>query len=203
VIDFERLQLLTELARLWQDPQSLGTEDGRLEVKELFGMNLNASLVVLSGCETGLGKLSSGDELIGLTRAFICADTPSVVASLWKVDDHSTAQLMSGFYENQKTMTKVEALRQAQLKMIRGNGRSDVPARRGVGGIAKLGDTRQRHLRHKTLSLPRTLTSGRRLFWWGMGNSTRRWPQKHRQPIFPIFLICLGFKVVFLVDLPP
>jgi CHAT domain-containing protein len=102
-----------------------GTEDGRLEVKELFGMNLNASLVVLSGCETGLGKLSSGDELIGLTRAFIYAGTPSVVASLWKVDDRSTAQLMRGFYKNLMTMTKVEALRQAQLKMIRGNEKSD------------------------------------------------------------------------------
>ena len=118
-----------------------GNEDGRLEVKELFGMNLNASLVVLSGCETGLGKLSSGDELVGLTRAFIYAGTPSVVASLWKVDDHSTAQLMSGFYRNLKTITKVEALRQAQLNMIRGHGKSDLLARRGVGGIAKLGDT--------------------------------------------------------------
>jgi CHAT domain-containing protein len=57
------------------------------------------------------------------------------------VDDRSTAQLMSGFYKNLKTMTKVEALRQAQLKMIRGNGKSDLLARRGVGGIAKLGDT--------------------------------------------------------------
>ena len=106
-------------------------------------MNLQASLVVLSGCETGLGKLSSGDELIGLTRAFIYAGTPSVVASLWKVDDHSTAQLLSGFYKNLRTMTKVEALRQAQLAMSRGNGECDMLARRGVGGIAKLGDTPQ------------------------------------------------------------
>ncbi|MGH7835933.1 MAG: CHAT domain-containing protein, partial [Candidatus Binatia bacterium] len=66
-----------------------GKEDGRLEVKEIFGLNLNAGLVVLSGCETGLGKLSSGDEFVGLTRAFIYAGTPSVVASLWKVDDAS------------------------------------------------------------------------------------------------------------------
>lgn len=58
-----------------------GNDDGALEVREIFGMNLNASLVVSSGCETGLGKLSSGDELVGLTRAFIYAGTPSVVAS--------------------------------------------------------------------------------------------------------------------------
>jgi CHAT domain-containing protein len=115
-------------------------EDGRLEAREIFGMNLNANLVVLSGCETGLGKLSRGDELVGLTRAFIYAGTPSVVASLWKVDDASTSQLMSDFYKNLKTMTKVEALRRAQLAMFHGNGESDLIARRGVGGIVKLGD---------------------------------------------------------------
>jgi CHAT domain-containing protein len=78
---------------------------------------------------------------VGLIRAFIYAGTPSVVASLWKVDDSSTAQLMSSFYKNLKTMTKVEALRQAQLQLIKGEGRSDLLARRGVGGIGKLGET--------------------------------------------------------------
>jgi CHAT domain-containing protein len=116
-------------------------EDGRLEVREIFGLDLKANLVVLSGCETGLGKLSTGDELVGLTRAFIYAGTPSVVASLWSVDDSSTAQLMASFYRNLKTMSKVEALRQAQLELIRGEGRSDLLARRGVGGIGKLGET--------------------------------------------------------------
>ena len=115
-----------------------GKDDGKLEVREIFTMDLKANLVVLSGCETGLGKLSRGDELVGLTRAFIYAGTPSVVASLWKVDDSSTAQLMAEFYRNLKTMTKVEALRQAQLQLIRGQGRSDLFARRGVGGIKKL-----------------------------------------------------------------
>ena len=118
-----------------------GKEDGRLEVREIFGMDLKANLVVLSGCDTGLGKLSTGDELVGLTRAFIYAGTPSVVASLWSVDDSSTAQLMASFYRNLKTMSKVEALRQAQLELIRGEGRSDLLARRGVGGIGKLGET--------------------------------------------------------------
>ena len=99
-----------------------GKDDGRLEVREIFGMDLNANLVVLSGCETGLGKLSTGDELVGLTRAFIYAGTPSVVASLWSVDDSSTAHLMASFYRNLKTMSKVEALRQAQLELIRAKG---------------------------------------------------------------------------------
>lgn len=117
-----------------------GKEDGRLEVREIFGMDLHANLVVLSACETGLGKLSSGDELVGLTRAFIYAGTPSVMASLWNVEDSSTAQLMASFYKNLKTMSKVEALRQAQLELIRGQANSDLLVRRGVGGIGKLGE---------------------------------------------------------------
>lgn len=116
-------------------------EDGRLEVREIFGMTLNASLVVLSGCETGLRPPSNGDELVGLTRAFIYAGTPSVVASLWKVDDASTAHLMSSFYKNLRTKTKVESLRQAQLEMIRGEVSIELLAQRGVGGIGKLGQT--------------------------------------------------------------
>jgi CHAT domain-containing protein len=114
-------------------------DEGRLQVREVFGMDLKASLVVLSGCETGLGKVSSGDDLVGLTRAFIYAGTPSVVASLWKVDDASTAHLMSSFYRNLKTKSKVEALRQAQLEMIRGKASGKLLAQRGVGGVGKLG----------------------------------------------------------------
>jgi len=118
-----------------------GKDDGRLTVKEIFEMELNADLVVLSGCETGLGKLSRGDEFVGLTRAFIYAGTPSVVASLWKVEDSSTAALMGSFYKNLKTMSKSEALRQAQLDLIRGKVGADLLAMRGVGGITKGGGT--------------------------------------------------------------
>jgi CHAT domain-containing protein len=121
-----------------------GKEDGRLEVREVFGMDLKANLVVLSACETGLGKLSSGDEIVGLTRAFIYAGTPSVVASLWKVEDSSTAAIMGSFYENLKTKSKVEALRQAQLELIRGQATSDLQARRGIGGIGKLGEASEK-----------------------------------------------------------
>jgi len=114
-----------------------GREDGNLEVREVFGMSLHADLVVLSGCETGLGKLSTGDELVGLTRAFIYAGTPSVIASLWKVDDSSTAQLMAGFYRHLKKMSKAEALREAQLEMIQGGVGGELIAQRGVGGVTK------------------------------------------------------------------
>ena len=141
-----------------------GKEDGRLEVREIFGMDLKANLVVLSGCETGLGKLSTGDELVGLTRAFIYAGTPSVVASLWKVDDSSTAHLMSSFYRNLKTMTKAEALRQAQLALIRGEGRSDLLARRGVGGIGRLGETPEpKVLSQGSISVP--ISTSHPYFW--------------------------------------
>ena len=148
-------------------------EDGKLEVREIFGMDLKAGLVVLSACETGLGKLSSGDELVGLTRAFIYAGTPSVVASLWSVDDSSTAALMASFYRNLKTMSKVEALRQAQLQLIRGEVRSDLLARRGIGGVGRLGEVPAPNSQSPIPFLfpPLIPTSGRRLFWWARGNS--------------------------------
>jgi|GEM_PF-1361488 len=97
------------------------TEDGFLHTYEVFNLNLNADLVTLGACETGLGKLSRGEGLIGLTRAFMYAGAPSVVVSLWSVDE-STAELMKLFYQNLKEgMTKVEALRQAKLKLIQSN----------------------------------------------------------------------------------
>jgi CHAT domain-containing protein len=143
-------------------------EDGRLEVREIFGMDLKASLVVLSACETGLGKLSSGDELVGLTRAFIYAGTPSVVASLWNVEDSSTAQIMASFYKNLKTMTKVEALRQAQLNLIRGNINSDLLARRGIGGVGRLGEVptaKSPSLDSISVSAPVSISTSHPFFW--------------------------------------
>lgn len=96
-----------------------GKEDGRLRVGEIFSLNLKADMVVLSACETGLGKISSGDEIIGLTRAFIYAGTPSVMTTLWKVNDRSSYELMREFYQHLKTSKKSEALRQAQLKTMK------------------------------------------------------------------------------------
>ena len=96
-----------------------GNDDGRLKVEDIFSLNLKTDMVVLSACETGLGKISSGDEIVGLTRAFIYAGTPSVITTLWKVNDRASYELMSAFYSNLKTMTKSEALRQAQLKTIK------------------------------------------------------------------------------------
>jgi CHAT domain-containing protein len=96
-----------------------GKEDGKLKVSEIFSLNLKADAVVLSACETALGKISNGDEIIGLTRAFIYAGTPSVIATLWKVNDRASYELMSAFYSSLKTMKKSEALRQAQLETMK------------------------------------------------------------------------------------
>jgi CHAT domain-containing protein len=94
-------------------------EDGRLEVRELLGLDLHARLVVLSACETGLGKLSRGDELVGLQRAFLYAGTPTVVTTLWKVDDRASYELIRSFYEHLKKTGAADALRQAQLETMR------------------------------------------------------------------------------------
>lgn len=100
------------------------SEDGLLAAYEIFNLKLRADLVVLSACETGLGKEVKGEGLMSLMRAFIYAGTPSVVVSLWNVNDESAADLMIRFYRNLKTgrMSKSEALRQAQLETIRDNG---------------------------------------------------------------------------------
>jgi CHAT domain-containing protein len=96
-----------------------GGEDGRLEVREVFGLDLHARLVVLSACETGLGTLSRGDEVVGLQRAFLYAGTPTVVTTLWKVDDRATFELIRAFYARLDSGNPVEALRQAPLETIR------------------------------------------------------------------------------------
>lgn len=95
------------------------SEDGLLQAYEIFNLKMNADLVVLSGCETGLGKEVKGEGLVGLTHAFFYAGTRSLVVSLWKVQDRSTADLMVNLYrEIGRTQTKSEALRQAKLELI-------------------------------------------------------------------------------------
>lgn len=94
------------------------TEDGRLEVREIFGLDLKARLVVLSACETGLGRLSKGDELVGLQRAFLYAGAAAVVTTLWKVDDRASFVLMREFYDELAVLGPAEALRKAQSRVM-------------------------------------------------------------------------------------
>lgn len=89
--------------------------NGMLTVDKLYSMRLNSDLVTLSACETGLGKIANGDDIVGLTRGFLYAGSSSIVASLWKVDDLATSYLMEQFYANLKKSDKREALRSAQL----------------------------------------------------------------------------------------
>ena len=92
-----------------------GGEDGALRVAEAFGLRLQADLVVLSGCSTGLGKVT-GDGILGLARAFLYAGTPAVVVSQWDVSDRATAFLMDRFYASlQAGRGRARSLREAQL----------------------------------------------------------------------------------------
>jgi hypothetical protein len=90
--------------------------DGFLAALEVLRMEIPADLVVLSACETGRGKIVTGEGIVGLTRAFMHAGAPRVVCSLWKVDDDATAALMTKFYEIWKTgpTSAASALRRAQ-----------------------------------------------------------------------------------------
>lgn len=90
-------------------------DDGFLTSGEILDMKLNAELVVLSACDTGSGKIT-GDGVIGLSRSLITAGVPSIIVSLWSVNDNSTAFLMNEFYRNlQQNPDKAVALRQAIL----------------------------------------------------------------------------------------
>ena len=107
-----------------------GTDDGLLTALEVAQMNLSdVDTAVLSACETGLGELQPGEGVLSLQRAFHLAGAHTVVSSLWKVNDRTTQQLMADFYTNvwQKKMTKVDALRAAQIAML------NTGAARGLG----------------------------------------------------------------------
>jgi CHAT domain-containing protein len=96
-----------------------GTDDGLLTAAEILDMKLQASLVVLSACNTGEGKIT-GDGVIGLSRSLISAGVPSVIVSLWAIPDAPTAFLMKEFYQNlQKNPNKAQALRQAMLTTMK------------------------------------------------------------------------------------
>lgn len=89
--------------------------DGSLTVGELYDMRLNSDLVTLSACQTGLGDIQSGDDVIGLTRGFLFAGASNIIASLWMVDDAATATLMTDLYTFLGREDKQQALRDAQL----------------------------------------------------------------------------------------
>ena len=118
-LDTERPTLSSiVLSLVDEDGQPL---DGFLRAQELYNLDLNADLVVLSACQTGLGKSIEGEGLIGLTRGLMYAGAQRVVVSLWNVSDRATASLMSRFYRDMLTAGKPPsaALRAAQLEVMK------------------------------------------------------------------------------------
>ncbi len=94
-------------------------QGGFLALEDIYNLDLPAELVVLSACDTGLGKEISGEGLIGLTRGFMYAGASRVVASLWSINDVATADLMARFYQGllHDHLSAATALRQAQIEM--------------------------------------------------------------------------------------
>ncbi|MFW5720910.1 MAG: CHAT domain-containing protein, partial [Bacteroidota bacterium] len=112
-----------ELSGIFLAQDSTLNEDGILYQGEIYNLDMNADLTVLSACETGLGKIRKGEGLIGLTRALLYAGSKNIIVSLWRVSDESTSDLMIDFYknlleENKDQQEFSEALKQAKLNLI-------------------------------------------------------------------------------------
>ncbi|HEX4963493.1 MAG TPA: CHAT domain-containing protein [Thermoanaerobaculia bacterium] len=125
----ERFPLNSALALTLPEHPAEGQENGLLQAWEIFeSVRLDADLVTLSACNSGLGKEMGGEGLVGLVRAFQFAGARSVLASLWSVADVSTARFMESFYGHlHDGLSKDEALRAAQLDMIREKSGSSHP----------------------------------------------------------------------------
>ncbi|HKQ79522.1 MAG TPA: tetratricopeptide repeat protein [Blastocatellia bacterium] len=119
LLDSERPGL-SSLALSMVDEQGK-PQDGFLRAHEIYNLNLPAELVVLSACQTGLGKEIKGEGLVGMTRGFMYAGAARVVVSLWNVNDKATAELMSKFYQKmfKDGQRPAAALRSAQIEMLR------------------------------------------------------------------------------------
>ncbi|MEM9328121.1 MAG: CHAT domain-containing tetratricopeptide repeat protein, partial [Bacteroidota bacterium] len=98
-------------------------DDGSLYAGELYNLKIDAELVTLSACETGLGKIAKGEGIVGLSRALLYAGAKNLIVSLWQVADQSTAELMIQFYQTHLTDTESStlsaSLREAKLKMLK------------------------------------------------------------------------------------
>jgi CHAT domain-containing protein len=100
-------------------PDAQQDEDGFLQAREIYGLRMDAKLVVLSACQSGNGALENGEGLVGLTRTFFYAGAHSVLSSIWSVNDESTAGLMDNFYASLvQGLNTSGALREAKLQML-------------------------------------------------------------------------------------
>jgi CHAT domain-containing protein len=108
-----------ELSRIFLAPSA--DQDGSLYAGEIYNLKINADLVTLSACETGLGKIAKGEGIVGLSRALQYAGANNLIVSLWQVADQSTAQLMIKFYDQQLHNSYSgynRALREAKLDLL-------------------------------------------------------------------------------------
>ena len=97
-----------------------GNDSGDLKVNDLYGLRLSAKLVVLSGCETALAKISPGDEMVGLQRGFLYAGADGFIGSLWSIADDSTILVMTRMYQLvAEGMDVADALRQSQMESMK------------------------------------------------------------------------------------
>lgn len=121
----------------------VSTDDGFLRVHEILGdLRLDADLVVLSACDSGLGKELAGEGLVGFSRAFSFAGARATLATLWPVADESTADLMSDFYSaRDEGLDAAHALQQAMRAMATHDARASAGAERGIGGLSPSGGT--------------------------------------------------------------
>lgn len=149
-------------------------EDGYLTMSEVMGLELSADMVMLSACKTGLGEDVGGEGVVGLTRAFMYAGSPSVVVSLWSVLSKSTTDFMTYMYQYlEEGKDKAEAVRLAKMDLRKKQYRIDVD--RGFGGIEDIG---------KATQMPKTIVvdASHPYFWapfilvgeWG-GSSDKRY----------------------------
>jgi CHAT domain-containing protein len=122
--DLSWLESGVVLAGAGRDPRAsqTGQEDGILTAEEVAGLDLRSTeLVTLSACDTAKGRIARGQGVLGLQQAFAAAGARTLVTTLWPVDDVTTVILMDEFYRNlwQKKLPKLEALRQAQLTVLK------------------------------------------------------------------------------------
>lgn len=115
------------LSRIFLTPTA--AEDGNLFSSEIYSLDINADLVTLSACETGLGKIAKGEGIIGLSRSLMYAGAKNLIVSLWQVSDASTSELMIDFYQqhlhHSSKMIFADDLRKAKLKLIASENYSD------------------------------------------------------------------------------
>jgi CHAT domain-containing protein len=132
------------------------SDDGMLNVYEIYNMKLNADMILLSSCNTGFGKMITGEGVMSLARAFMYAGSPSVIMSLWDIDDRSTSEIVVSFYEKMfEGKSKEAALREAKLEYLKD---SDQYTANPLlwGGLVSIGD-------QKSVFVDKAQTGW---FWW-------------------------------------